>query len=36
MDAAALYRCGATLASRHQELGRRCVEVLRRYGQLTH
>ena len=35
MDTAALYRCGATLASRHHELGRRCIEVLRRYGQLT-
>lgn len=36
MDTAALYRCGATLASRHHELGRRCIEVLRRHGQLTH
>jgi hypothetical protein len=32
-DAAALYKCGATLASRHQEVGRRCLDVLKRYGQ---
>jgi hypothetical protein len=31
---AALWKCGATLASRRHELGARCVEVLVRYGQL--
>ena len=31
---AALWKCGATLASRRNELGARCVEVLVRYGQL--
>jgi hypothetical protein len=32
---AALYRCGAVLASRHEEVGRRCQNVLIRYGQLS-
>jgi hypothetical protein len=31
---AALWKCGATLASRRHELGERCVQVLVRYGQL--
>ena len=31
---AALWKCGATLASRHSEIGPRCVVVLKRYGQL--
>jgi hypothetical protein len=35
MDVAALYKCGATLASRHLEVGRRCLDVLKRYGQLS-
>jgi hypothetical protein len=35
MNVAALWKCGATLASRHREVGQRCVEVLIRYGQLT-
>jgi hypothetical protein len=35
MNLAALWKCGATLASRHREVGQRCVEVLIRYGQLT-
>jgi hypothetical protein len=34
MTMAALWRCGATLASRRQELGHGCLEVLKRYGQL--
>jgi hypothetical protein len=34
ITAEALWRCGATLASRHTEVGRRCVAVLVRYGQL--
>ncbi len=34
MTIAALWRCGATLASRRHEIGRGCLEVLRRYGQL--
>ncbi len=34
-DAAALWKCGATLASRRQDVGPRCVEVLIRYGQLS-
>ena len=34
MDAAALYKCGATLASRHHEVGRLCLDVLKRYGHL--
>ncbi len=35
INVAALWKCGATLASRHREVGQRCVEVLVRYGQLT-
>jgi hypothetical protein len=35
MNIAALWKCGATLASRHREVGPRCVEVLIRYGQLA-
>jgi hypothetical protein len=31
---AALWRCGATLASHHHKVGPRCVEVLKRHGQL--
>jgi hypothetical protein len=31
---AALWKCGATLASRRHELGAQCVQVLVRYGQL--
>jgi hypothetical protein len=34
VTAAALWRCGATLAERQHEVSRRCVAVLRRYGQL--
>ena len=34
MTTAALYKCGATLASHRHEVGRRCVRVLQRYGQL--
>jgi hypothetical protein len=30
----ALWRCGATLAARRHEVGRSCLEVLRKYGQL--
>jgi hypothetical protein len=29
-----LWRCGATLAERHNEVSQRCVDVLKRYGQL--
>jgi hypothetical protein len=36
MNEAALRKCGATLASRHHEVSRRCVDVLIRYGQLSH
>ena len=33
LSAAALWRCGATLAAAPQEeIGRRCVAVLKRYG----
>jgi hypothetical protein len=35
MNEAALRKCGATLASRHHEVSRRCVVVLIRYGQLS-
>jgi hypothetical protein len=35
INIAALWKCGATLASRHREIGQRCVDVLVRYGQLT-
>ena len=31
---AALWKCGATLASRITEVSPRCVDVLKRYGQL--
>ena len=31
---AALWRCGATLASQSDKVGSRCVEVLKRHGQL--
>jgi len=34
IDAAALWRCGATLAGRVHEISPRCINVLRRYGQL--
>ena len=30
----ALWRCGATLAARRHEVGRSCLEVLRKHGQL--
>jgi hypothetical protein len=32
--AAALWKCGATLAARVQEVDQRCTNVLKRYGQL--
>ena len=35
MTAAALWRCGATLAERQHEVSQRCVAVLKRYGQLS-
>ena len=35
MTAAALWRCGATLAERQHEVSERCVAVLKRYGQLS-
>jgi hypothetical protein len=31
---AALWKCGATLASRATEVGPRCQDVLKRFGQL--
>jgi hypothetical protein len=31
---AAFWKCGATLAARYREVDRRCVAVLKRYGQL--
>jgi hypothetical protein len=34
LSIAALWKCGAKLASRQQEISQRCVEVLKRYGQL--
>jgi hypothetical protein len=34
ITAAALWRCGATLAERQREVSQRCVAVLKRYGQL--
>ena len=34
MSSEALWKCGAILASHRDEVGRRCVEVLQRYGQL--
>ena len=35
ITAAALWRCGATLAERQHEVSQRCVAVLKRYGQLS-
>jgi len=35
MDEAALRKCGATLAARRDEVSRRCMDVLIRYGQLS-
>jgi hypothetical protein len=35
MNEAALRKCGATLAARHHEVSRRCVDVLIRYGHLS-
>ena len=34
MTADALLRCGATLATHRDEVGRGCLAVLRRYGQI--
>ena len=34
LTAAALWRCGATLASRRHEVGHGCLAVLKKYGQL--
>ncbi|MEJ0077966.1 MAG: hypothetical protein WDO17_21520 [Alphaproteobacteria bacterium] len=34
INSAALWKCGATLAERHNEVGQRCLDVLKRYGQL--
>jgi hypothetical protein len=34
MNSEALWRCGVTLASHRNEVGQRCVDVLKRYGQL--
>ena len=34
MTADALLRCGATLATHRHEVGRGCLAVLRRYGQI--
>jgi hypothetical protein len=34
MTADALLRCGATLATHQHEVGRGCLAVLRRYGQI--
>jgi hypothetical protein len=34
INAASLWRCGATLAERQHEVSQRCVAVLKRYGQL--
>jgi hypothetical protein len=36
ITAAALWRCGATLAERRNEVSQRCVAVLKRYGQLAY
>ena len=33
INPAALLRCGVTLAERHNEIGPRCINALRRYGQ---
>jgi hypothetical protein len=35
LTAAALWKCGATLAGRSGEVGQRCLAVLQRYGQLS-
>jgi hypothetical protein len=35
LTTAALWKCGATLASRSGEIGRKCMAVLVRYGQLS-
>jgi hypothetical protein len=35
MSTDALLKCGAMLATRHQEVGARCVDVLKRFGQLS-
>lgn len=35
ITAAALWKCGATLAERQHEVSQRCVAVLKRYGQLS-
>jgi hypothetical protein len=34
LTAAALWQCGATLASRRHEVGHGCLAVLKKYGQL--
>ena len=34
MTVDALWRCGATLATHREEVGRGCLEVLLRYGQI--
>ena len=34
LDAAALWKCGATLAERQHQISQGCVAVLKRYGQL--
>jgi hypothetical protein len=34
LTAAALWKCGATLASRRHEVGHGCLAVLKKYGQL--
>jgi hypothetical protein len=31
INSAALWKCGATLAERHNEVGQRCLDVLKRY-----
>jgi hypothetical protein len=35
ITAAALWKCGATLAERQHEVSERCAAVLKRYGQLS-
>jgi hypothetical protein len=35
LTTAALWKCGATLASRSAEVSRKCLAVLVRYGQLS-
>ena len=34
INPAALLRCGVTLAERQNEIGPRCINALKRYGQL--